>query len=281
MNETAAIVALVGADPQRGARLADRVEESGSAQCILEEEHGLLAGQLLEAAAGDVRRWTEQGISVITLLDPDYPANLHAVFDRPAVLFVRGRLEPSDVRAVAVIGSRRASATGLGRARAVAEQLVEHGYTIVSGLAAGIDTAAHNIALERGGRTVAVIGTGLEHAYPSQNSALQRAVAAKGAVVSQFRPEVGPDRRNFPLRNAVMSGMALATVVVEAGHTSGARTQAMAALAHGRPILLARQLLDQQWARELAARPGVHVVRSRFELTEVLAGLSDTDALVA
>jgi DNA processing protein len=280
-NETAAIVALVAADLEPRVGLADRVEESGSAQRVLEEEHGLFAGQLLEAATGDLRRWTDEGIRVITLLDPDYPANLRAVYDRPTVLFVRGQLEPRDVRSVAVIGSRRASAAGLSRARAVAEQLVEAGFTIVSGLAGGIDTAVHNAALERGGRTVAVIGTGLEHAYPRQNSALQRTIAAKGAVLSQFRPEVGPDRRNFPLRNAVMSGMALATVVVEATHTSGARTQVRAALAHGRPVLLVHQLLDQRWARELAARPGVHVVRSRSELTEVLARLSDADALVA
>jgi DNA processing protein len=280
-DEIAALLALVRADGRPQAGLADRVEESGSAQPILEEDHGLLAGQLLDQAAADIKRWGEGDIRVITLLDADYPVNLRAVHDRPLVLFVRGRLEPGDMRSVAVIGSRRASPEGIDRAQAVTGQLIEAGYVIVSGLAAGIDTAAHTVALEQGARTLAVIGTGLDHVYPPQNAPLQRTIAAKGAVVSQFRPEVGPDRRNFPLRNAVMSGMALATIVVEAGPTSGARIQVRAALAHGRPVLLARELLKQPWARELATRSGVHVVRSRSELTEVLARLSDTDALVA
>jgi DNA processing protein len=280
-NETAALVALLRAPVQPHVALADQLEESGSAQRLLEEATGLLAGQLLADAAADINRWIEHGIRVITLLDPDYPANLRAVYDRPPVLFIRGRLRPRDIRAVAVIGSRRASAAGLARARAFSDQLVKAGYTIVSGLAAGIDTAAHRVALEQEARTIAVIGTGLEHAYPPQNLALQQTIAVKGAVISQFSPEVGPDRRNFPLRNAVMSGVALATFLVEATHKSGARTQVRAALAHGRPVLLAHALLNQRWARELADRPGVHVIRSQSELSEVLARLSDADALVA
>jgi DNA processing protein len=135
--------------------------------------------------------------------------------------------------------------------------------------------------LDCGGRTIAVIGTGLEHAYPPQNALLQRTIAEKGVVVSQFLPAAGPDRPNVPLRNAVMSGLALATLVVEASQTSGARTQLRSALAHGRPVLLAGALLDQRWARDFATRPGVYVVRSRSELSDVLARLSDTDALVA
>jgi DNA processing protein len=180
-----------------------------------------------------------------------------------------------------VIGSRQASSAGIGRARVAVEELVDAGYTVVSGLAAGVDTAAHNAALERGGRTVAVIGTGLERAYPPQNALLQRTIAETGAVVSQFLPDAGPERPHFPLRNAVMSGLAVATLVVEASQTSGARTQVRSALAHGRPVLLAGALLDQQWARELAGRPGVYVVRSPSELSEVLARISATDALAA
>jgi DNA processing protein len=127
---------------------------------------------------------------------------------------------------------------------------------------------------------VAVVGTGLQHAYPPQNATLQERIAAECAVVSSFWPETGPVRRNFPLRNAVMSGLSLATIIVEATQTSGARTQARAALAHGRPVLLAAKLLEQPWAQDLAARPGVHVVQSLHELEEALAALSSTDALV-
>jgi len=113
---------------------------------------------------------------------------------------------------------------------------------------------------------IAVIGTGLRHAYPPRNASLQRRIAAKGAVISQFWPNTPPSRQNFPHRNVVMSGLALATIVVEATHTSGARSQARAALAHGRPVLLVAKLLDQRWAGELAARPGVYVIRSLPEL---------------
>jgi DNA processing protein len=162
----------------------------------------------------------------------------------------------------------------------ITEHLVDLGYTVISGLAAGLDTIAHVTALDRGGRTVAVIGTGLSYAYPPQNAGLQERIAGEGAVVSQFWPDTGPARPNFPLRNAVMSGLALATVIVEAGQTSGARTQARAALAHGRPVLLAATLLEQPWAQGLASRPGVHVLRSLRELQDVLDELSATGALV-
>jgi DNA processing protein len=169
----------------------------------------------------------------------------------------------------------------MATARRIAEHLVASGYTIVSGLAAGIDTAAHAGALAEGGRTLAVVGTGLRHAYPPQNASLQRRIAAEGAVISQFWPNTRPDRRTFPLRNALMSGLALATVGVEATRTSGARTQVRAAAAHGRPVLLAGQLLDQPWARDFADRPGVHVFRSLPELDDVVASLSSTDRLTA
>jgi DNA processing protein len=197
------------------------------------------------------------------------------------LLFMMGRLEPSDARSIAVIGSRRAPPAGLRRARAIAERLVDAGHTIVSGLAAGVDTAAHVSALQRRGRTIAVVGTGLHHVYPPQNAALQQRIVAEGAVLSQFWPEAGPSRQNFPLRNAVMSGLALATVVVEATQTSGVRTQVRAALAQGRPVLLASSLLEQPWARETAARPGVRVFRSVDELDEVVGRISSIDALVA
>jgi DNA processing protein len=128
---------------------------------------------------------------------------------------------------------------------------------------------------------VAVLGTGLHHAYPPRNSGLQRKIAETAAVISHFWPETGPLRQNFPRRNAVMSGLALATVVVEATHTSGARIQARAALTHGRPALLAGPLLDQQWARELSDRPGVFVIRSLAELDDVVARFSSFDELVA
>ena len=180
-----------------------------------------------------------------------------------------------------MIGTRRPSPAGLERASAVAEHLVGCGFTVASGLAAGIDAAAHTAALARGGRTIAVIGTGLRRSYPPQNAALQRRIANEGAVISQFWPDAPPTRTSFPQRNAVMSGIALATIVIEASHTSGARTQARHALAHGRPVLLMDSLLEQHWARELAARPGTWVIRSPEEVPALAERLSATNGLVA
>jgi DNA processing protein len=218
---------------------------------------------------------------LLTVLDRDYPRNLRAAHDRPPLIFVAGALEPGDARSVAVIGTRKPTPAGAALSRAIAQQLVDSHYAVVSGLAAGIDTAAHTAALDRGGRTIAVIGTGLRRSYPAENAELQRKIADDCAVVSQFWPDAPPSARSFPLRNAVMSGLALATVVVEATRTSGARTQARLALAHGRPVLLVDSLLEQQWASELAARPGTHVVHSPAEVTATVERLTSADTLIA
>jgi len=163
----------------------------------------------------------------------------------------------------------------------IAEHLVDTDYTVASGLAAGIDSAAHRAALDRGGRTVAVIGTGLRRSYPAQNADLQRRIATECAVISQFWPDAPPTKRSFPMRNAVMSGFALATVVVEASHTSGARMQARLALEHGRPVFLLESLLEHEWAREYAERPGTHVVRAPEEITTLVDRLTSPGVLVA
>jgi DNA processing protein len=146
--------------------------------------------------------------------------------------------------------------------------LVDEGFTVVSGLAAGIDTVAHEAALENGGRTLAVIGTGLDHCYPRQNASLQRRILANGAVISQFWPETRPARGNFPLRNALMAGLAEASVIVEANAMSGTRIEARAALGMQRVVVLLDTLLEQEWARELAEQPGVKVVHSPAQAVE-------------
>jgi DNA processing protein len=280
-REAAAVVVLLRAGDRPPPHYAGLIEEAGSAQAVAEHELGLIAAELIRAAAAEVSNWTSHGLRLLTVLDDTYPENLRAVHDRPPLIFIAGDLKPADRCAVAVIGSRRASRTGIERARAFTEALIASGYTVVSGLAAGIDTIAHTTALEHGARTIAVIGTGLDRCYPPQNASLQRSIATAGAVVSQFWPDAGPSRESFPLRNAVMSGLALATVIAEASATSGARIQARHALGHGRPVLLANALLDQQWASELAAKPGVHPVGSASELTTIVERLSSTEAPVA
>jgi DNA processing protein len=207
---------------------------------------------------------------LVSVLDPGYPVNLHAVHDRPALLFVRGELSAGDERSVAIVGSRHASEQGLAHARRLATELSEAGYVIASGLAAGIDAAAHAATLDAKHRTVAVIGTGVDRVYPSAHAHLQRTIAERGAVISCFWPDDGPTRQSFPLRNGVMSGLTLATVIVEASSTSGTRVQARRALAHGRPVCLGTKLLAQPWARELADRPNVHVADTAEEIAAVI-----------
>jgi DNA processing protein len=292
------MVALLRMGRRPWVEYADLVEEAGGITAVLENElstqtepagqTNLLAAEtptadaLLKSADADLDRWSAQGMRLVTVLDPDYPPNLKAVHDRPPMVFVRGRLTAQDAKSVAVVGARTATATGREKAQDIAQHLVDAGYTVVSGLAAGIDTAAHTAALAKDGRTVAVIGTGLARAYPPQNEHLQREVASKGAVISQFWPDTPPSRRSFPMRNAVMSGFALATVVVEASHTSGSRLQARLALAHARPVfLLASLVREQPWAREYAARPGTHVVDEPAEITAALERLAGPGSLVA
>jgi DNA processing protein len=239
------------------------------------------AAELVATAGDAIERWQSAGIQIVTVLDPDYPANLRAVHDRPPLVFVAGRLKTEDARSVAIIGSRRPSRDGLAEASGLATELCERGYTIVSGLAAGIDSAAHAAAFAAEGRTVAVIGTGLERSYPPENAALQRQIVERGAVLSQFWPEAPPSRESFPKRNAVMSGLAAGTAIVDASVRSGARIQARQALAHGRPVFLARRLLGQAWAQELAARPSVTVYANAEDIAARLERLGDGEALTA
>ena len=289
-RERAALIALLRLARRSPTEYAEAVESAGSALVVLAHELTGGAAQasllpedpepLLSAAEAEIDAWRRDGLGLLTVLDGAYPQNLRTVHDRPPILFVAGRLTPADARSVAIIGSRRASTVGLAAATHIADTFLRAGYGVISGLAAGIDTAAHEAALHAGGRTVAVIGTGLHHAYPPENGALQRRIGAEGAVVSQFWPDAPPTRRTFPLRNAVMSGLALGTVVVEASFRSGARVQARLALAHGRPVFLWRPVREEPWARELARRPGVHVVDDPAQVVQTIERLNAMDALV-
>jgi DNA processing protein len=216
----------------------------------------------LDEAARDLERWEQAGIRMVCVLDAEYPSNLRMIHQHPPVLFIRGIADERDVTSVAVVGTRQPTPRGIDQARQLATGLAASGIPVISGLAAGIDTAAHTAALDAGGRTVAVIGTGIDRVYPAQNADLQEEIAAKGLVISQFLPGSSPTKASFPMRNAVMSGYALATVVVEATHRSGARIQARLALQHGRHVFLMRSLLEHDWARDYAERPGVTVVET-------------------
>lgn len=248
-----ALEVLAGADPLAHDEPAQTLFDAGPTPAAVDETD-------LAEIEDEIHRWEAEGIRVLTVLDADYPANLRTVHNRPPLLFVRGALEPADVRSIAVVGTRQASRRGLAAAEAVAGGLADRGFTVVSGLADGVDGVAHRAALTRGCRTVAVIGTGVRRAYPAKHSGLQREIAEHGAVISQFWPDSPPSRQSFPMRNVVMSGFSLATVVIEASHTSGAKMQARFALEHGRPVFLLASLLEHEWAREYAERPGATVI---------------------
>lgn len=229
-------------------------------------------GQQLSLLEGpDAERWTAAGFQVLASAAPEYPGALRVIRGAPPILFVAGHLRPQDAAGIAVIGSRNSTASGRATAATFAGAFSDAGITVVSGLAAGIDTAAHEAALAHpNGRTVAVIGTGLNHAYPRENAALQRRIAETGAVVSQFAPDTRPSRKTFPARNAVMSALSRGSVIIEASERSGVRILARYALAQGRPVFLHERLTTQQWARELADRDGVHVVHDPADALALL-----------
>jgi DNA processing protein len=169
--------------------------------------------------------------------EAEYPAHLLAVPIAPSTLHVRGALVDGDTLAVAVVGSRRATPYGLAVAETLAADLAARGVTIVSGLARGIDTAAHRGALRVGGRTIAVLGSGVDVVYPPENARLAEEIVASGALLSQFAPGTPPLPHHFPTRNAVIAGLSLAVVVVEAAERSGSLITARLAAELGREVL--------------------------------------------
>jgi DNA processing protein len=214
---------------------------------------GAVTDDAVERAHEEVSDWLLQTRSIWTVLDAAYPHNLHSVFNKPPMLFTQGLwVEDRDAHSVAVVGTRTPTDAGLRRATQLSRDLALAGFTVISGLARGIDSAAHRAALEHGGRTVAVMGTGIDRIYPNENADLAREILdAGGALLSQFFPRQPPTTWTFPKRNVVMSGLSLATVVVEASVTSGARMQARVALQHGRTVFLLKSLVDEhEWARK-------------------------------
>ena len=284
--EHAAVLALVHRARGEWHLVAQLLEETGSAVRVIRQDwSGFESPELISVISDfDVPpdELTEyeallavlekDGVRLVTVLDDDYPTNLRLVFNRPPFLFVHGELQSADERAIAVVGTRQASDAGREQAARLAREVAGNGVTVLSGLARGIDTVAHTSCLEAGGRTVAVIGTGIRRTYPAENRDLAaRIVADGGAVVSQFWPDSPPTRWSFPMRNVTMSGMAIGTVVVEASSTSGARMQARLALEHGKRLFLVESLvMHEPWARSYAERPGVAVVQS---VDDVLAAL--------
>ena len=184
----------------------------------------------------ELARVRDSGASVLTQDDEAYPRLLREIHDPPTVLYVWGGVQLRDQHAIGVVGSRRTTHYGLECAKRLSYQIAYSGMTVVSGLARGIDTAAHQGALAAKGRTIAVLGTGLNHLYPTENRALAEKIASYGAVVTEFPMDTTPDRQTFPMRNRIISGWSFGLLVVEAGVNSGALISASQAADQGRSL---------------------------------------------
>ena len=251
MNNLEASIAL-NMIPQMGpVRLRRLLERFGSAENILVARTDQLSAVdgVGRALAENISRWqdfadpaaelkkaADLGAHVITTQDDEYPSALREIHDPPIVLYVRGHLTDRDRHAVAVVGSRKCSHYATECAKKLSFQMAYAGLTVVSGLARGIDTAAHQGALAAKGRTIAVIGAGLAHLYPPENAQLADRIATSGAVISEFPIDTKPDRQTFPIRNRIVTGMSFGVLVVEAGANSGALISANMAAEQGRTL---------------------------------------------
>ncbi len=242
-----ALTRVVGIGPARFQRLLQHFGSAARAwhadgQALLaagldaRSVRALLALRQHVDPADEERRLRAQRITALTLEDAAYPAALRSITDPPPVLFLRGALTVADEWAVAIVGTRRATAYGRQVAEHLAGTLAQAGVTVVSGLARGIDACAHRAALAAGGRTIAVLAHGLDTVYPPEHARLADEIAERGALVTEFPLGTRPDAANFPRRNRILAGLARATVVVEAGHKSGALITADLALEHGRDV---------------------------------------------
>jgi DNA processing protein len=220
--------------------------------------------------------WEEStAFDMVTVLDAEYPVALRGIHQMPPMLFAKGELRADEV-AVSVVGSRDATERGRSIAGHVAEGLAERGISVISGLAAGIDSAAHEATLLAGGRPIGVIGTGINRVYPASSRELHERVAAAGALLSQFLPDAPPTKQSFPMRNVTMSGLGNASVIVEAGEHSGTRIQARVAVDHGRPVILTDFVVKAtKWGKALRDRPGVYVAGGTAEVMDIVEQVLD------
>ncbi len=283
-------------------------ERFGSLEAAWQATQGeLTAAGLTEATAesvGQVRRVVDPereiesaraaGVEVLTWHSSGYPALLREIDGPPPVLYVRGSLEPNDEARVTVVGTRNPTVYGREAGRHLAGDLAKFGVTVVSGLARGIDGVAHSAALEAGGRTIAVMGSGLDIVYPPEHSALAARIVENGAVVSEHPLGSKPEARHFPRRNRLLSGLSLGTLVIEAGEGSGTRSTVGFALEQNREVLCVPGSIYSP-ASELTnglIREGAKLVASVEDILdellpsgaarqEAMPGLAAADAAVA
>jgi DNA processing protein len=233
------------------------------------------ADHLEKDAAGQLAQGARLGAAAVPLLDARYPALLAAIPDPPALLWIRGNVPVIAAPAIAVVGSRAATPHGIAVAAKLAAELAAAGLVVVSGLARGVDSAAHAAALSAGGKTVGVLGCGIDRVYPSEHRDLARNMAHAGAVVSEYPPGVPPLPHHFPQRNRIISGLACAVVVVEAPEKSGALITAASALEQGRDVMVVpgSTIGARNRGGHLLIRDGAKIVETADDILQELGGV--------
>ena len=222
-------------------------------------------------------------VTLVTFLDENYPSNLLNIYDPPAFLYVRGELKKEDNIAIAVVGSRFASHYGKLVTERICRDLALEGITVVSGLARGIDTSAHRGALSAKGRTIAVLGCGINVDYPAENRKLREEIASSGALISEFQMSTPPASSHFPIRNRIISGLSLGVVVVEASHRSGSLITARLALEQGRDVFAVPGSIDSLRSRgtHRLIKEGAKLVEDAQDIfTELLPQIKSRPQLV-
>ncbi len=248
MTEQEALLVL-NAVPDLGAtRIRKLIVLYGSALKALQASVNIIHFSKDKFLQDEYNLMQRRGIVALTSADGNYPCSLKDFEDAPVVLYIKGEIDALNQMSVAIVGSRAASFYGCKSANTFARAFVEAGMMVVSGLARGIDTAAHQGALSAGGKTIAVIGCGFNHMYPKENLSLMETISKNGAVVSEFAFDMPPLKQNFPWRNRIISALSLATVVIEAGSRSGALITADFALAQNKDVFVVPSNIDTETA---------------------------------
>jgi DNA processing protein len=247
----------------------DALHAAGLSQKLCERVVQMREGINLEKVMSDIN---SKGIKILIWEDEQYPTRLKEIDQPPPVLYVRGELTKEDFWAVAVVGTRRVSAYGRQIAEELGAYLAANGVSVISGLARGVDAIAHQAAIKNGGRTIAVLGSGVDRIYPPEHAQLAEKIIAQGAVISDYAPGTPPDASNFPSRNRIISGLAMATVVVEAGETSGALITAQFAIDQGREVFAVpgNILAPQSKGTNNLIAQGAYPMLSARDLLEIL-----------
>jgi len=293
MNETAYLIALSRAKEIGASTLKTLIEHFGSPSNVfgadikeiksvphigekrakaLEEA---IRGFSLKNILSEIDSLRARNINILTYFDKDYPQQLKEIPSPPLVLYIKGEIRPEDRFAIAVVGSRRPTHYGHSVAEKLSEELSSMGLTIISGLARGIDTASHIASLRSGGRTIAVLGSGIDVPYPPENKGLMQRIIASGAVISEFPPESGPSKETFPQRNRIISGLSLGVLVVEASRDSGALITASHAIEQGREVFAIPGSIYSETSggtNELIKK-GAKIVTSAKDIVEELSPL--------